>query len=58
MSAGAHMLIAVLLAGVAMAVEHAGVAPKDAKCTWYQAAKITGKSVHSVMATSFAASAT
>jgi len=35
-----------------VAVEHPGVVPKDAECTSCHAAKITGKSVHSVMATS------
>jgi len=43
-----------LVAGVvrAGAVEHPGVVPKDAECTSCHAAKIRGKSVHSVMATS------
>lgn len=43
-----------LLAGVtpAVAIEHPGVVPKDVECTSCHAAKIRGKSVHSVMATS------
>jgi len=43
-----------LMAGAVpmVAVEHPGVVPKDAECTSCHAAKITGKSVHSVMATS------
>ncbi len=39
-------------AGPAVAVEHPGVVPKDAECTSCHAAKVRGKSVHSVMATS------
>lgn len=35
-----------------MAVEHPGVVPKDGECTSCHSTKITGKSVHSVMATS------
>jgi predicted CXXCH cytochrome family protein len=34
-----------------VAVEHPGVVPRNAECTSCHAAKITGKSVHSVMAT-------
>ena len=43
-----------LLVGVtpAVAVEHPGVVPKDADCTSCHAAKVRGKSVHSVMASS------
>ena len=43
-----------VLAGAigAGAVEHPGVIPKDAECTSCHAAKIQGKSVHSVMASS------
>ncbi len=43
-----------LLAGAlqAAAVEHPGTLPKDAECTSCHAAKIRGKSVHSVMETS------
>ncbi len=36
----------------AVAVEHPGVVPRDAECTSCHAAKLRGKSVHSVMATS------
>src|SRR5579864_3035470 len=39
-------------AASALAVEHPGVVPKDAECTLCHAAKVRGKSVHSVMATS------
>jgi len=39
-------------AAPAVAVEHPGVVPKDAECTSCHAAKVRGKSVHSVMATS------
>jgi predicted CXXCH cytochrome family protein len=52
MTAGARILVVVLLAGTAMAVEHPGVVPKNGECTSCHSAKITGKSVHSVMATS------
>ena len=41
-----------LLGAAAMGVEHPGVVPTDAQCTSCHAAKIRGKSVHSVMATS------
>ena len=49
------LLVASLLfvgAAPAVAVEHPGVVPKDAECTLCHAAKVRGKSVHSVMATS------
>ncbi len=55
MTVSVYLLAAsLLLAEVvpAVAVEHPGVLPKDAECTSCHAAKITGKSVHSVMATS------
>lgn len=53
MSARIYLLAASLqVAAVvpAAAVEHPGVVPKDAECTSCHAAKIRGKSVHSVMA--------
>ena len=46
------MLAILLLTATSMAVEHPGVVPRDSECTSCHAAKITGKSVHSVMATS------
>ena len=55
MNSKAFLLAASLLMAGAVpmvAVEHPGVVPKDAECTSCHAAKITGKSVHSVMATS------
>ena len=46
-------MLVVLGASVrAGAVEHPGVVPKDAECTSCHAAKVRGKSVHSVMETS------
>lgn len=46
--------VILILAGVipSVAVEHPGVVPKDAECTSCHAAKLRGKSVHSVMAAS------
>lgn len=41
----------VLLATAAAATEHPGVLPKDADCSSCHAKKISGKSVHSAMAT-------
>ena len=41
-----------VLGAAAMGVEHPGVVPTDVECTSCHAAKIRGKSVHSVMATS------
>jgi len=52
MRAGHCILTLLLLSTAAMAVEHPGVVPKDAECTSCHAAKIRGKSVHSVMASS------
>jgi predicted CXXCH cytochrome family protein len=55
MAAKVHLLAALLVvAGIvpASAVEHPGVVPKDADCISCHAAKVRGKSVHSVMATS------
>jgi len=55
MVAKVYLLAASLVvAGVvpASAVEHPGVVPKDADCISCHAAKVRGKSVHSVMATS------
>ena len=52
MKAGFYMLAVLLLIGAAMGVEHPGVVPRDAECTSCHAAKVRGKSVHSVMATS------
>lgn len=55
MHARIYLLTALLLVGGVVragAVEHPGVVPKDAECTSCHAAKIRGKSVHSVMAAS------
>jgi predicted CXXCH cytochrome family protein len=55
MHARTYLFAALLLVGGvvrASAVEHPGVVPKDADCTSCHAAKVRGKSVHSVMATS------
>ena len=55
MHARTYLLTPLLLVGgvvCAGAVEHPGVVPKDAECTSCHAAKIRGKSVHSVMAAS------
>ena len=55
MAARVYTLAAsLLLAGVVpvFAVEHPGVVPRNTECTSCHAAKITGRSVHSVMATS------
>ena len=43
-----------LMGGIASAggVEHPGVIPKDVECTTCHSAKVRGKSVHSVMASS------
>src|SRR5579871_590821 len=47
------LIASLLLSGVVMAeTEHPGVVPSDAECASCHVAKITGKSVHSVMATS------
>lgn len=48
----AAMGVCLLLAAAAFAVEHPGVVPRDAECTSCHAAKMRGKSVHSVMAAS------
>ena len=45
------LLFLFLVAPGADAVEHPGVVPKDADCSSCHAKKLTGKSVHSVMAT-------
>jgi len=46
-------IMGVLLLNVAaMGVEHPGVVPRDAECTSCHMAKVRGKSVHSVMASS------
>lgn len=42
----------VLLSGAALAVEHPGIVPQNAACTSCHAAKVSGKSVHSVMVAS------
>lgn len=55
MSARIYLLAASMLVAVAVpaaAVEHPGVVPKDGECTTCHAAKMRGKSVHSVMASS------
>jgi len=39
-----------LFAGLAAAVEHPGVLPKDSECASCHTAKLRGKSVHSAMA--------
>jgi predicted CXXCH cytochrome family protein len=55
MHARTYLFAALLLVGGVVragAVEHPGVVPKDADCTSCHAAKVRGKSVHSVMATS------
>ena len=52
MRAGSYILILLLLSTAAPAVEHPGVVPKDVECTSCHAAKVRGKSVHSVMASS------
>lgn len=52
MKAAAYILGLFVLSGLAMGTEHPGVVPADAECTSCHAAKIRGKSVHSVMATS------
>ena len=46
-----ELMACLLFAGAtnAVAVEHPGVVPRDAECTSCHAAKIAGKSVHSVM---------
>lgn len=50
--AAVYVLAVILLPGAAMGVEHPGVVPKDAECTSCHAAKMRGRSVHSVMAAS------
>lgn len=52
MKAAVYMFGFFMLGASAMGVEHPGVVPIDAECTSCHAAKIRGKSVHSVMATS------
>ncbi len=54
MRASLYLFASLLLAGIAPAsvVEHPGVIPKDVQCTTCHAAKVRGKSVHSVMASS------
>ena len=47
-----YILGVLLLSSAALAVEHPGVVPKDAECTSCHAAKVRGKSVHSVMTSS------
>ena len=47
-----YILAILLLSTAAVAVEHPGVVPKDAECTSCHAAKVRGKSVHSVMVSS------
>lgn len=50
-----YLLAALLVLGGAvraMAVEHPGVVPHGVECTSCHSAKVTGKSVHSVMVTS------
>jgi len=52
---GMVVVVSVLLLAAAVpasAVEHPGVVPKDAECSSCHGDKITGKSVHSAMATS------
>lgn len=54
--ARARILLAFLLlmCGSSWAVEHPGIAAKDAECSSCHANKLTGKSVHSAMATTCA----
>lgn len=52
MKAAVYMLGFLVLGAAARGVEHPGVVPADAECTSCHAAKIRGRSVHSVMATS------
>lgn len=47
----AFVLLLFVIVPWADAVEHPGVVPKDANCTSCHAKKLTGKSVHSAMAT-------
>ena len=50
--ASVYTFVVLLLPTALMGVEHPGVVPKDAECTSCHTAKVRGKSVHSVMATS------
>src|SRR5579863_5226420 len=53
--ASAFLLMALLfMPSSAAAIEHPGVIPKDAECSSCHASKLTGKSVHSAMATTCA----
>ena len=50
--APAHFALLLLLATPTWAVEHPGVLSKDAQCSSCHAKQISGRSVHSAMATS------
>lgn len=45
------LALLLLLAGSAGAIEHPGIVPKGVECSSCHANKLTGKSVHSAMAT-------
>lgn len=46
------LMVSVLLLAPAFAVEHPGIVPQNAECTSCHVAKVSGKSVHSVMVAS------